>query len=62
MEARPMLKWALIFLLISVVAGILGFSGLAAGAAVIAKVLFGITLAIFLLFVVLAILAGEALF
>jgi uncharacterized membrane protein YtjA (UPF0391 family) len=61
-EARPMLKWALIFLLISVVAGILGFSGIAAGAAVIAKVLFGITLAIFLIFVVLAIMAGEALF
>ncbi|HTJ03310.1 MAG TPA: DUF1328 domain-containing protein [Methylovirgula sp.] len=57
-----MLKWALIFLLISVVAGILGFSGIAAGAAVIAKVLFGITLAIFLIFVVLAIMAGEALF
>lgn len=57
-----MLKWALIFLLISVVAGILGFSGIAAGAALIAKVLFGITLAIFLLFVALVILAGEALF
>ncbi len=57
-----MLKWALIFLLISIVAGILGFSGIAAGAAIIAKVLFGITLAIFLLFIVLAIMAGEALF
>jgi uncharacterized membrane protein YtjA (UPF0391 family) len=57
-----MLKWALIFLLISVVAGILGFSGIAAGAAVIAKVLFGVALAIFLIFVVLAIMAGEALF
>jgi uncharacterized membrane protein YtjA (UPF0391 family) len=57
-----MLKWALIFLLISIVAGVLGFSGIAAGAAVIAKVLFGITLAIFLIFVVLAIMAGEALF
>lgn len=57
-----MLKWALIFLLISIVAGVLGFSGIAAGAAVIAKVLFGIALAIFLIFVVLAIMAGEALF
>jgi uncharacterized membrane protein YtjA (UPF0391 family) len=57
-----MLKWALIFLVISIVAGVLGFTGIAAGAAVIAKVLFGITLAIFVVFLVLALMAGEALF
>jgi uncharacterized membrane protein YtjA (UPF0391 family) len=57
-----MLKWALIFFIISVVAGVLGFSGVAAGAATIAKWLFFIALAIFVLFLVLGVLAGEALF
>ena len=57
-----MLKWALIFLVISLVAGALGFTGVARGAGSIAKILFGIFLAIFLVFLVLAILAGEALF
>jgi uncharacterized membrane protein YtjA (UPF0391 family) len=57
-----MLKWALIFLVVSLVAGALGFTGLASGAARISKILFGIFLAIFLLFLVLALLAGEALF
>jgi len=57
-----MLKWALIFLIISIVAGIFGFTGIAAGAAVIAKWLFFIAVAIFLIFLVLAFMAGEALF
>ena len=35
-----MLKWALIFFIVSIVAGLLGFSGVAAGAASIAKILF----------------------
>jgi uncharacterized membrane protein YtjA (UPF0391 family) len=57
-----MLKWALIFFIVSVVAGFLGFSGIAAGAATIAKWLFFIALGIFLIFLVLGLLAGEALF
>ena len=56
-----MLKWAIIFLVVSLVAGALGFTGIASGAARIAKILFGICLAIFLVLLVLAILAGEAL-
>ena len=59
---HSMLKWALVFLLISIVAGVLGFSGVAAGAAMVAKVLFGVALAIFVIFVILAVVAGEALF
>ena len=35
-----MLKWAAIFFVIAIIAAVLGFSGLAAGAAEIAKVLF----------------------
>ena len=57
-----MLKWALIFLVISLIAGALGFTGVARGAGSIAKILFGIFLAIFLILLILALLAGEALF
>jgi len=57
-----MLKWALFFLIISIVAGLFGFTGIAVGAAVIAKILFGIFLFIFLVFLVLGLMAGEALF
>ena len=56
-----MLKWAIIFLVISLVAGALGFTGLAAGAARIAKILFGIFLAIFVVLLVLAFVIGDAL-
>jgi uncharacterized membrane protein YtjA (UPF0391 family) len=54
-----MLKWALIFFLISVVAGLFGFTNLAAGARTIAKVLFFIALTIFVVFLVLALTAGS---
>jgi uncharacterized membrane protein YtjA (UPF0391 family) len=57
-----MLKWALIFLVISLVAGALGFTGVARGAGTIAKILFGVFLAIFVVLLLLALLAGEALF
>jgi uncharacterized membrane protein YtjA (UPF0391 family) len=48
-----MLKWALIFLAISVVSGILGFSGVSSATATIAKVLFGVALLLFFLFLAL---------
>lgn len=54
-----MVKWALIFLVISLVAGALGFTGVARGAATIAKILFGVFLAIFIVLLLLAFLAGE---
>jgi len=57
-----MLKWALIFFLVSIVAGFLGFSGVAAGAATISKWLFFAALAVFAIFLVLGLMAGEALF
>jgi uncharacterized membrane protein YtjA (UPF0391 family) len=60
-QTRPnMLKWALIFLVISVVAGFFGFSGLSAATAGIAKILFFIAIAVFLIFLVLALMAGNA--
>ena len=57
-----MLKWALIFFVISVIAGVLGFSGIAAGAATVAKWLFFIALSIFVIFLAVALIVGEALF
>jgi uncharacterized membrane protein YtjA (UPF0391 family) len=56
-----MLKWALVFFLVSLVAGIFGFTNIAAGAATIAKWLFFIAIAIFAVFLVLGLLAGEVL-
>lgn len=57
-----MLKWALIFLVVSLVAGALGFTGIASGARVVSKILFGLFLALFLLLLLLAWGAGELAF
>ena len=52
-----MLKWAFVFLLIAIIAGIFGFTGVEAAASTIAQWLFGIFLVLFLgaLFIGLAI-------
>jgi uncharacterized membrane protein YtjA (UPF0391 family) len=52
-----MLKWAIIALVVSLIAGALGFSGVARGARTIALVLFGIFLAIAIVIFFLAITA-----
>jgi uncharacterized membrane protein YtjA (UPF0391 family) len=57
-----MLKWAAIFLIISLIAGALGFSGVASGAARISKILFAVFLGLFFLVVIVALLLGQALF
>ncbi len=56
-----MLKWAVIFFLISIVAGLMGFTGIAVGAAEIAKVLFFITITLFLIFLVVGLLVARKL-
>ena len=56
-----LLFWAIVALVISLVAGGLGFSGVAAGAATISRVLFGFFLVIALiLFVLIALGVGAA--
>jgi uncharacterized membrane protein YtjA (UPF0391 family) len=57
-----MLKWAIIFFLISLVAGFFGFTGVASGARTIAKVLFWIALAIFLIVLVFGVMLGTLVF
>lgn len=55
-----MLKFAIVFAIISLIAGALGFGGIAAGSAGIAKVLFGLFLVLAVIFVVLAALGVGA--
>lgn len=50
-----MFKWALVFLVLSVITGVFGFTGIAVGAAAIAKVLFFVGLFLFVLFLVLGV-------
>ena len=56
-----LLKWALIALIISLLAGAFGYTRLEHGAAKVAKLLFFIFLVIFFAILILAILGGELL-
>ncbi|HKX65385.1 MAG TPA: DUF1328 domain-containing protein [Rhizomicrobium sp.] len=47
-----MLRWAVIFLIIGLVAGLLGFTGIAGASVTIAKTLFVIFLVIFLVLLI----------
>lgn len=55
------MKWALIFFIISIVAGLFGFTGIAVGAAEIAKVLFFICIVLFFIFLVVGLLTAQKL-
>ncbi|WP_203309214.1 MULTISPECIES: DUF1328 family protein [Sphingomonas] len=54
-----MLKLALIFLVVGVLLGVLGFGGIGGAFIGIAKILFFIALALFLIFLVLGLIAGK---
>lgn len=54
-----MLRWALIFLVIGLVAGLLGFTGVAGASIAIAKTLFFIFIAIFLVLLVLGLTVAR---
>ncbi|HEX2197757.1 MAG TPA: DUF1328 domain-containing protein [Burkholderiales bacterium] len=57
-----MLKWAIIFFIISLIAGFFGFTNIASGARTVAKVLFFIFLAIFLIILVFGVMLGMLVF
>jgi uncharacterized membrane protein YtjA (UPF0391 family) len=59
-RAATLLKWALIFPVISIIAGLLGFTGISAGAADIARFLFYIFVVIFLVLLVLGLTIFRA--
>ncbi len=46
-EDNSMLNYAILFLIISLIAGLLGFGGIAAGAATMAKIVFWLFLVLF---------------
>ncbi|TVV75635.1 DUF1328 domain-containing protein [Sphingomonas solaris] len=54
-----MLKWALIFLVVGLVLGAMGFGGVGGAFVGIAKILFFVAIAIFVIFLVLALVAGK---
>jgi len=54
-----MLRWALIFLIIAIVAGVLGFTDVQIVSATIARVLFGIFLLGFLLILLFGFVLGS---
>jgi uncharacterized membrane protein YtjA (UPF0391 family) len=56
-----MLKWAVVFLIIAIVAGIFGFTGVEAASASIAKVLVGIFLVLFVGALALGLFLGSKL-
>lgn len=57
-----MLRWSAVFLVIAIIAAALGYGGIAADAAEIAKALFFIFLGIFLLTLILGLVAGQKVF
>jgi uncharacterized membrane protein YtjA (UPF0391 family) len=59
--STAMLKLALIFLVVGLIAGALGFTGVAGAAVGIAKVIFFIGIALFLIFLVMMALGINAL-
>jgi uncharacterized membrane protein YtjA (UPF0391 family) len=54
-----MLKWAITFFIVSLVAALFGFGGIAVAAAGIAKILFFIFVALFLVALIAGISAGR---
>jgi uncharacterized membrane protein YtjA (UPF0391 family) len=57
-----MLKLALFFLVVAIIAGLFGFTGIAAAAGGIAKILFFIFIVVFVLLLVAGLMVGSALF
>ncbi len=58
--SMTLLKWALIFLVISIIAGILGFTGISAASADIARFLFYVFVVIFLILLILGLTIFRA--
>jgi uncharacterized membrane protein YtjA (UPF0391 family) len=57
-----LLKWAFIFFVVALVAAAFGFTGIAAGAASIAKILFYLFLGIFVVLLIAGIIVGHKVF
>jgi uncharacterized membrane protein YtjA (UPF0391 family) len=60
-KERVMLKWAFVFLVIAIIAGIFGFSDVEAASATIAQWLFGIFLVLFIGALIIGLAIGRSL-
>lgn len=54
-----MLNWALTFLIVAIVAAVLGFGGIAGSAVEIAKIIFFIAIALFVISTVISLVNGR---
>ena len=54
-----MLRWALIFFIVAIVAAVFGFGNISAGATDIAKILFFIFVVLFLISIVMSLITGK---
>jgi uncharacterized membrane protein YtjA (UPF0391 family) len=54
-----MLRWAVIFLVVSLIAAVFGFTGISAAAAGMAKILFFIFIALFLIALIAGLTVGN---
>jgi uncharacterized membrane protein YtjA (UPF0391 family) len=57
-----LLKWALIFFVVALIAALFGFTGIAGGAMDIARILFFIFLVVFLVLLVMGLFVGKKVF
>jgi uncharacterized membrane protein YtjA (UPF0391 family) len=57
-----MLKWALIFFVVSIVAGLLGFTGISAATGGIAKILFFVFIVLTAIVIIIALAIGQFVF
>ena len=57
-----MIKWAIVFFVISLIAGFFGFAGVASGTRTIAKVLFFVALVVFVIVLVFGVMLGKLVF
>ncbi len=53
-----MLRWALVFFIVAIIAAVFGFGGIAVGAAEIARLLFYLFLVIFVISLILGLIRG----
>jgi len=58
-EVRTMLSWVVTFLIIALIAGILGFGGIAGASVEIAKIIFFIAVVLFLVSAVVGVARGR---
>ena len=61
-KGTAMLRWALIFLVISLIAALFGFTGISVAAADIARTLFFIFIVIFIVLLLGGLMAGRGIF